>query len=170
MITAASFRADYQEFANTVRYPDAMVNYWIMIAKMLLNQQRWGAASAQASSPPTTQIDVGYELFVAHNIVLERRALDEAARGAVPGISQGPVSAKSVGPVSVSYDTQASITTDAGHWNETIYGRRYIYLVNMMGAGPVQVGPGCDFAPFMSLIPMGTPWWGASVDLGFGPN
>lgn len=170
MITPASLRVDYPEFANTQTYPDSQANYWLAVARLLLNQDRWGPPSLKATNPPTAMYDIATELFAAHNMVLEARALAEAKRGGIPGITQGPVSAKSVGPVSVSYDTAASITTDAGHWNETIYGRRYINLVLMFGAGPIQVGPSFNGAALMNLVPMGPPWWGAQVDLGIGPD
>jgi len=136
-ITAAQLRQDYPEFTSTTAYPDSSINYWINMATLMLNTNRWGAASTTST---LAIYDIGMELFVAHNIVLEAKAQAEAAAGAPPGSSTGPVSSKSVGPVSVSYDTQAGIEKDAGHWNLTIYGTRFIKLAKQFGAGPIQVG------------------------------
>lgn len=165
-VTAASLRVDYPEFAAA---PDPQLNYWLAIAGMLLNKARWGQPGPKTVSPPTSMYDVAVELFAAHNTTLEMRALAEAQKGAPPGGATGPISARSVGPLSLSYDTQAAIELDAGHWNLTIYGTRFIRLARMFGAGPIQVGP-CAIQPMMSLVPQGTPWWGPSVDQGSGPD
>jgi len=127
-VTAASFRTDYPEFADDTAYPDSGVNYWIKVAGLLLNPCRW-----------QDMLDVATELFVAHNLVLERQAQKSAATGAAPGISTGPVSSKTVGPVTQAYDTTAGINTDAGHWNLTTFGTRFYQLMQMFGAGPIQV-------------------------------
>lgn len=127
-VTPASFRADYPEFTDTTAYPDSGVTYWLMIAGLLLNVQRW-----------QDMLDVGTELFVAHNLVLERQAQKSAANGAAPGVSTGPISSKTVGPVTQAYDTAAGINQDAGHWNLTTFGTRFYQLMQMFGAGPIQV-------------------------------
>jgi hypothetical protein len=41
--------------------------------------------------------------------------------------------------VTQAYDTTAGIVPEAGHWNLTTYGMRFIQLVLMFGAGPIQV-------------------------------
>lgn len=127
-IDIATFRQDYPEFASVTAYPDSGITYWLKIAGLLLNASRW-----------QDMLDVGTELFVAHNLALERLAQKSAATGAVPGLSTGPVSSKTVGPVTQAYDTTAGIVPDAGHWNLTTFGTRFIQLVLMFGAGPIQV-------------------------------
>lgn len=128
-ITVSQFRLDYPEFTDTTLYPDSQITYYLNLAGLLLNVCRWGNI-----------LNVGAELFVAHNIAIERQAQATAINGGVPGISSGPVSSKSVDKVSVSYDTQAGLETGAGHWNLTIYGTRFIRLAKMMGSGPIYVG------------------------------
>jgi hypothetical protein len=54
--------------------------------------------------------------------------------------ASGIVSSKSVDKVSVSYDTSGAMEAGAGHWNLTTYGTRYIRLVKLVGAGPLQIG------------------------------
>lgn len=127
-VNIATFRADYPEFANAATYPDSAITYWLKVAGLLLNACRW-----------QDMLDVATELFVAHNLVLERQAQKSAAGGAAPGLSTGPVSSKTVGPVTQAYDTTAGINSDAGHWNLTTFGTRFYQLMQMFGAGPIQV-------------------------------
>lgn len=107
-----------------------------------LTSPKWGAGSAVPVSPPATLLDIATELFVAHNLVLEKRAQDAANVGGLPGQIIGPVASKSVGSVSISYDASAGLEPEAGHWNTTMYGLRFIKLARMKGMGPVQVGIG----------------------------
>lgn len=132
-VTASSFRGDFPEFTSTTVYPDTQINFWLGLSAKLLNADRWGDV-----------LDYGSELFVAHNLVLGMLDQRASASGAIPGaVASGIVSAKSVDKVSVSYDTATAAELDAGHWNLTTYGTRYIRLARLMGAGPLQVGAGC---------------------------
>lgn len=152
--TVTNFRTDYPEFGSVSKFPDSAVTYWLGIAKLMLTT-RWDDTPAEAGAP--TQLYYGTELFVAHNLVLEAQARKNAAKGGTPGVGNaGPVSSKSVGPVSISYDTASAIELDAGHWNLTVYGTRFIQLARMMGAGPLQIGQGC--APYGSGGAWPGPW------------
>ena len=81
----------------------------------------------------------GLELFTAHNIVLAASNKTASASGSVPGQAGGVVSAKKVGSVGVNYDTVSAMELDAGHWNQTTYGRQYIRLARLIGQGCVQL-------------------------------
>ena len=246
MITIAAFRADYPEFTDSTRYPDSQISYWLQIAYLMLNVDRFGepapyiidkqavavagagyavfdtitlkggvtcvpgvltAKTVSGSGgvltadttnvgaywvPPTnpvqqqntsgvgagatfnlgfvsapyTAYDFASELYVAHNISIERRAQDEANTGGVPGTTTGPISAKSVDKVSISYDVAAAIIDGAGDWNLTIYGTRFARLVRMFGMGPLTiVGSGarfwCGWAinPGQGVQPVNGPAW-----------
>lgn len=129
-VTPTTFRQHYPEFASTGSYPDSAVEFQLGLAELLFNKRRWGR-----------MLDTGQELFIAHNLAIERKAQNEAAvPGGVPGLSSGPVSSKSVDKVSISYDTNAGIDPKASHWNLTIYGTRLYRLFRLVGMGPVQVG------------------------------
>lgn len=161
-ITPASFRNDLPAFSDVVAYPDSAIAYWAAFGAQFLSVDRWGPGSDVATSPPSTVFDFGLELWVAHNLVLEKMANDSAATGASPGLSQGPASSKSVAGVSISYDTQAGIETDAGHWNLTTYGTRFIRLLRQMGMGPVQItGTAPAYASSSGAWPGPTSGWGA---------
>lgn len=151
MITPASFVIDFPEFGNQSQYPVSVINYYIALARLLLNPVRWGSDGSQtAENPPTTLYDMATELFVAHHITLEYNAQRSAAAGAPPGQASGPVTSKAAGPISVSYATGDVTEPGAGHWNYTVYGQRFYSLLNMAGMGPTQFGIGC--APY----PLGT--------------
>lgn len=128
--TTPVFRNRYPEFADLSLYPASTVDYYLGLSEKLINNPaRWGDVE-----------DDGRMLFVAHHLVLERRALNDAAKGNVPGMASGPVNSRSVDKVSVGYDTQAGTIPGAGHWNLTQYGIRLKMLFDIVGAGPVQVG------------------------------
>ncbi|HEY5084246.1 MAG TPA: DUF4054 domain-containing protein [Rhizomicrobium sp.] len=154
-ITPAQLRANFPEFANQSRYPTGLIQFWLTWAYSMLNASRF-----------STMLDSYAQLFAAHNIAIERRAMDEAqvannAQSGTVGLTTGPMSAKSVDKVSVSYDTAASLDPDAGHWNLTIYGTRMWEGIKMFGAGPVQIGAG-PFFLYYAGMPV---WWGGWWDV-----
>lgn len=130
MFDKAAFRAAFPEFADTARYPDAMLDFWSGIGERLMfpQQHRWD-----------TVYDYGLQLFVAHNITIASQNVKAGAAGGVPGGVSGPTTSKAVGSVSVSYDAASSIEPNAGHWNLTTYGKMLIHLARMIGAGGIQV-------------------------------
>jgi|WetSurMetagenome_2_1015567.scaffolds.fasta_scaffold218219_2 hypothetical protein len=150
MITNNQFRVDYPEFAGTTVYTNSQLTYYFNLAYQLLNASRWGQT-----------LDVGAELFVAHHITMEARSMAESANGGMPGQDPGLVASKSVDKVSVSFDTGAIAEKDGGHWNQTLYGRRFLRLVRMFGAGPIQLGMGYQ-PPNTGLA-----WSGPAVYPGF---
>lgn len=129
-ISTVDFRRKFPEFINQENYPGPVVEMWLDVATRLLPAERW-----------TTVLDVGVYLFTAHNLAMETKAMNDAAHGKAPGNSSGPISSKSIGSVSVSYDTGAGLEVNSGHWNDTQYGRRFIRLAKMMGAGPITPVP-----------------------------
>jgi Protein of unknown function (DUF4054) len=144
MITYAQFTTDFAEFSNAAAYPQSSFNFYLNFASLMLTP-RWGQPAP--AGQPNTLYDIGTELFVAHNLALEAMNQKAAAAGGVPGLSTGPVSSKGAGAVSVSYDTTAGIVADAGHWNLTTYGIRFISMLLLLGAAPIQIGPHGDPNP-----------------------
>jgi hypothetical protein len=125
--STATFRAAFPEFIDTTEYPETVITYWFGIAGLLLN--------STSGRGFRDMLDHATYLFAAHNIVLERQAR-KARSGVGPA---GPVTSKSVGPGSISYDASAGLVKDAGHWNLTNYGTRLIELIDMFGAGGIQL-------------------------------
>lgn len=129
-VTAANFRENFPEFTSATLYPNALVDFWIAVADKRLdpNAARW-----------EDLIDTGKQLYVAHNLVLQRQAAAAASKGAPPGANTGAVNAKAVGPVSIGYDSAVAAVEGAGNYNLTTYGTRFMELVNIVGAGGVQL-------------------------------
>ena len=149
-ITPAQFRVNVPEFSNNLRFPTGLIQFWLTWAYNMLNATRFGI-----------MLDPAAQLFAAHNIAIERRAMDEGiisanAQNGTPGLTTGPMSAKSVDKVSVSYDTAAAIDPAAAQWNLTIYGTRLWNMIEMFGAGPYQAG-GCGPLPWLIVNAPG--WW-----------
>jgi hypothetical protein len=128
LVSATSFRANFPAFVDRGDYPDTSVNFWIAVATKLLNPCAWHDFLGEAT-----------QLFIAHNLILEKQAVNSAAFGGTPGLVGGAIASKSVDKVSVSYDTSGSMEKDAGHWNMTAYGLRFAQLTRYFGAGPVQL-------------------------------
>lgn len=140
----------------------------------------WGAGSIVPSSPPTTLVDFATEQWVAHQLVLEKQAVDAARAGGDPGTKVGIISNKSVNGVSIGFDvgaiTGGKMQENAGYYNQTIYGIRFYRLMKLRGAGPIQIGIG-RAPPFLffnswgllgSSNAWGGPWSGvAPGDTGF---
>lgn len=135
MITNDQFRQNFPAFADTGKFSEAMLTMWLGFAYQMLGTAtiapRWGV-----------MLDLGAQLFAAHNLALDALANAEAANGAPPGSQVGPASSKSVGGVSISYDVGAGVNAADTHWNLTSYGTRFARLYRMAGAGPLQVGIG----------------------------
>lgn len=125
---APTFRADFPEFADTTKYPDAQVNFQIDLAVIRLPECRWGDL-----------LNYGIELFTAHNLALFRKNQIDVAIGAVPGAMSGPITAKAVDKVSYSQDAALVGLTDGGYWNATSYGVQFLQLARQIGAGGIQL-------------------------------
>jgi Protein of unknown function (DUF4054) len=154
-ITTAQFRQWFPEFTSVVDYPESSMQFWLNISDLpMINEQRLTKTPGPNNGP--SLYDLAQCMFVAHNIVLEKQALDAARTGGTPGGSVGPIASKSLGPGSITYDVNSVIYADAGFWNGTPYGLRYWWLVQMAGAGPVFVGAGT----YPPTGPWGPPWPG----------
>lgn len=122
---AALFKQHFPEFANT---PDAQIDYWSRLAVGMVRRCVW-----------RDKWPHGVELFTAHYLFLTSGYSGTPGTGGAGGGQGGVVSAKSVDKVSVSFDVSVSAEENAGHWNESTYGRMYIRLARMFGAGGVQL-------------------------------
>ncbi|HDR9029898.1 TPA: DUF4054 domain-containing protein [Burkholderia vietnamiensis] len=124
----AQFRQTFPEFGDATKYPDAVIQIWLTVSISLVNPERWQELT-----------DIGVGLCTAHHVALSTRDTNTSTVGGVPGQVVAPQSAKSVDKVSASYDTAAVAIKDAGFWNGTMYGIRYLSLAMMMGAGGMQL-------------------------------
>lgn len=122
------FRDAFPEFADITRYPDAMLTFWAAIATLQVNPIRWGV-----------MVTNGIYLYVAHEITLAAQNQKTGVIGGVPGGQSGPINSKTVGSVTAAYDTAQGAEKDAGYWNLTSYGKQFIHLARIFGAGCVQL-------------------------------
>lgn len=123
----ATFRAAFPEFTE-VLYPDAQVTFWSDFGERMVLEKRW-----------CTEKPTGVQLFTAHHLVLAKSNVDASTNGGLPGQISGPTASKTVGSASISYDTNSSLEEGAGHWNLTTYGKQFIHLARMFGAGAYQI-------------------------------
>lgn len=127
-ITVADFRRNIPAFEDSSIYQDEVITIWLQVATGLLNARRWGSL-----------LPMGISWFVAHQLALDRQAQIVALRGGVAGSGFGIVTSKSINGVSVSYNNALSGLKDAGDWNLTIYGVRFLGFARMFGSGGMQI-------------------------------
>lgn len=128
MIDIALFRSSFPEFADDVKYTDSQINYWGALAECTTSKPRFECA-----------YDNVIFLYIAHSLALAQKNILQSGFGGVPGGDSGAISSKAVGSASVSFDSTASSEGDAGHWNQTIYGRQYIRLLRLFSQGCYQI-------------------------------
>lgn len=128
MFTPAQFRQRFREFADPELYQESSIEFWADLAATLMPADRWGAI-----------LDYGISLFVAHHLAISQRNEQAAEIGGALGVVNGPQTQKAVDKVSASYDTSAVSLTDAGFWNLTTYGIRFLQQARMIGAGGIQL-------------------------------
>ena len=145
MITYAQFIIDFPEFANAAVFPQSGFNFYLNFASLMLTPP-WGAAAP--TGQPYTLYDIGTELFIAHNLAIEALNAKGAIMGGVPGLNRGVISAESAGQVSINYDTANGLEPDAGHWNLTTYGTRFVSMARLLGSAPMQIGPSQQVPPY----------------------
>ena len=122
------FRDNMPEFGDSTMFSDSRINRWLTLAYQQLRPEAWSAT-----------LDRGVELFVAHHLTVQQRAITAASQGLSFGENAGPTSSKSVGPASISRDI-GSVTFDgAGSYNTTSYGVEFFRLLLVAGMGGVQV-------------------------------
>jgi hypothetical protein len=126
-LSSSDFRQRYPAFGDTVKYPPGSVELYIELAYDALNKRRF----------TDKWLDFAAGLYTAHMLTLD------GAQGGAQGADSlsGLVQSANVDSVSVTFDTASVVDMNAGHWNETTYGRRYYRLLRMFGAGPVHVLP-----------------------------
>ncbi|MDI2595018.1 DUF4054 domain-containing protein [Pseudomonas sp. 681] len=125
---AAQFRADFPEFSDTTKYPDSAVNLWLNLGAKTLAPDRW-----------CDYLDIGLELFTAHNLSIAAGNQLAGAVGGAPGQIKGPVNSKSVDKVSVGYNSGAVALQDGGFFNLTTYGIQFLQFARMVGTGGIQL-------------------------------
>nr|DAL18040.1 MAG TPA_asm: head to tail adaptor [Caudoviricetes sp.] len=126
--TVSDFRRDFRQFSDDTKYPDAVIEFRLNLADMLID------GSAMENMFPYLA-----ELFVAHYMVLNAADTAAGALGGAGGTTSGVVASKSVDKVSVSYDNSATLNADAGFWNFSRYGAEFWQLLMLFGYGGVQL-------------------------------
>ena len=124
----ATFRQNFPEFADVAAYPNSQITFWATVAEKMVVQSIWN-----------DMYDFGVQLYVAHEITLARQNQLAAATGGLPGQGGGIATSKTVGSVSVGYDANTNTEKNAGWWNLTNYGKQFFRLINIFGAGCIQL-------------------------------
>jgi hypothetical protein len=123
------FRQAFPVFANSLRYPDMQVEFYLDLGRIMINWRRWGRMAWHGSF-----------LVAAHFLALAQQAASNP-RG-IPGTVIGVLNSGSVDKVSYGRDVASVMEENAGHWGMTTFGLQWLRFARIFGAGPVQVGIG----------------------------
>jgi hypothetical protein len=125
-LAVADFRELFTAFADTTKYPDALIQAWLDICP--IDPCIWGP-----------RYTLGMGLWTAHELVKYGPGGLTANGGA--GLGGAPTS-KSVDSVSIGFDVRLGMMDNAGPYNLTIYGQQFWMLCMAVGAGaiPIQIG------------------------------
>jgi hypothetical protein len=105
-----------------------MITLWATLAEQQVLQCIWKSSWV-----------LGVNLYVAHEITLAAQNTKAAQVGGTPGSQGGIANNKTVGSVTVGYDANSTTEKDAGFWNLTTYGKQFIRLARIFGAGAIQL-------------------------------
>lgn len=128
MLDESTFRQTMPAFASVDDYPSAQFNFYLKLGVKLLPESRWDDL-----------LDDGLTFFIAHYLVLYARDMAFVDIGGIGGKVVGNETSKSVDGVSKSMDVSGVLMTDAGHWNQTTFGVQFYQLMQMIGAGGIQL-------------------------------
>lgn len=128
MVNVDVFRTNFPEFSDTTIYPSSLITLWLAVAQKQVRECVW-----------RNQVDLGVQLYTAHEITIAAQNQKAAAVGGVPGTSGGIANSKTVGGVSVGYDSTTQSENGAGWWNRTTYGQQFFRLAMIFGAGVIQL-------------------------------
>lgn len=129
-VTVTQFREQLPLFADSAVYDDPMIQFWLTFADGFVNADRWGPELRPQ----------GICLFVAHFISRDAVMAREVAAGGVAGLRGGQIASEGVDGVNVSFNVSSTDLENGGHWNDTIWGKRYLQFSRLLGAGPVHIG------------------------------
>lgn len=124
----AQFRLNFPEFGDTDKYPGAVVCLWANVAELQVRECIWKKMWC-----------TGVQLYVAHEITLAAQNIQTATNGGTPGTFGGVPNQKTVGQASIGFDSNSTSEKDAGYWNLTNYGKQFIHLARIFGAGVIQL-------------------------------
>jgi hypothetical protein len=127
-VNIAQFRNNFPEFSDLTAYPDAVIGFWGNVAELQVRECIWKRMWC-----------TGVQLYVAHEITLAAQNIKTAGFGGVPGTMGGVPNQKTVGAASVGYDSQSNSEKDGGYWNLTNYGKQFLRLARIFGAGAIQL-------------------------------
>lgn len=124
MFDIAEFREAFPEFKDVGVYPDSAILFWNAIAEGVVSESKFGSLYKKV-----------LYLVTAHYLGLASRG------GAASGASAGGqvIASKKVGDVAISYDNSSSAVADAGQWNDSVYGKQFLSLQRIFGAGCKQL-------------------------------
>ncbi len=129
---AATFRTAFPAFADSAKFPDARVAFWLSVGGKRLSAERWGDL-----------LDQGLCLFAAHNMTLETAAAQDHRRdrrhergGRSRGLGvQGRRAAVQIQELQLGDHPLGR----GRSLESTIYGQQFYELMQLVGVGGLHL-------------------------------
>jgi Protein of unknown function (DUF4054) len=137
-VSVESFIADFPEFENA---PPSIIGYWLQLSVAFVDPNVFGNFA-----------DAATELVTAHHVALRLRSIQDVQGGGTPGVTVGAIATKAVGGASVAYYVGETGEINGASWNQTQYGRDYMQLVQIYGAGGIQLTGGSTPLPGLNNV------------------
>lgn len=129
----STFRTAYPPFADVTQYPDARISYWLDFSAIMVSGRRWQISGLQ---------DYGQGLLTAHYLqTMERYDAATGAYSLPTGGGSGAATSQSQSADGVSWSEgyDASAYNGDGQLASTAYGRQFLDLRALIGAGGMQL-------------------------------
>lgn len=129
----ATFRVAYPPFADSQQYPDARISYWLDFSAIMVSGRRWQRSGLQ---------DYGQGLLTAHYLMTMERYDSATGSYSLPtggGSGAATSQSQSADGVSWSEGYDASAYAGDGQLGTTAYGRQFLDLRALIGAGGMQL-------------------------------
>lgn len=123
-IDSITFIQNFPEFSDLDVFPQGKIDFWLGVAKTVINQSRWGRL-----------YDQGVQLLTAHYLSVDANG---TLNKTIPGLTDGIDTGQTVDVESYTLEVNAMLLEGAGLFNKTSYGIQYWQFAKMRGIGPLS--------------------------------
>lgn len=129
------FRRKFPMFADETVYPADRVRLALLISDYEVDKDKW-------PNPPNKEGSMYWHarfLLTAHRLVLQDNAVNED--GTAKANTDSAITWKAVGGLSISFGTPSKVGSSSSNstYESTTYGREYLSLTHLFGAGCLVV-------------------------------
>lgn len=129
------FRRKFHMFSDQSVYPDDRIYLALNLTEQLVSTKQW------PDDPDETKSVYWHARFLlaAHSLVLQDNAINDD--GTAKANTDTSITGKSVGGISITFDSPSKVSYGQSYtsFDSTTYGREYLTLVRIFGAGCISI-------------------------------